>query len=255
MAVFADKNRPFPAETPVPILNVDDNGPSRYLRSRILERAGFEVREADSAAGAVASALSARPDLVLLDVALPDGDGFTVCDQLKAAYPNIPVVLITSIYQNAQSRREGFQSGADEYLLDPVEPARLVDAITRFLSPSRDSAIAEPPTLITDNHGRIISANAVAARLLNMSTRGVRDRTILGFFAPGRERVAANMRRAVEGRVVQLTATVRPRDKKAFEARVDISAAPFEYGGSLEWVLEPIPDRSHKTLESAQQRS
>ena len=43
----------LPAETPMPILNVDDNGPSRYLRSRILERAGFEVRETDCAADPV----------------------------------------------------------------------------------------------------------------------------------------------------------------------------------------------------------
>jgi CheY-like chemotaxis protein len=106
---------PFPVETPVPILNVDDNGPSRYLRSRILERADFDVREADSAADALASALSVRPDLVLLDVALPDGDGFTVCERLKQTYPDIPVVMITSVYHQAQARREGFQAGADAY--------------------------------------------------------------------------------------------------------------------------------------------
>ena len=88
----------------------------------------------------------------------------------------------------------------------------------------------------------------MAARLLNLSTRGIRDRSILGFFAPGRDRVTAHMRRAVEGRVVQLTATVRPRDKKAFEVRVHINAAPFERGGALEWVLEPIPDRSPQSI-------
>ena len=228
----------------MPILNVDDNGPSRYLRSRILERAGFDVREADSAADALASALSVRPDLVLLDVALPDGDGFTVCERLKQTYPDIPVVMITSVYHQAQARREGFQAGADAYLLDPVEPDRLIDAVAHFLDPSRRAGVTEPPTLITDDYGGIISANAVAARLLNMSARGVRDRSILAFFAPGRDRVAAQMRRATEGRVVQLMATIRPRGKKAFEVRVDISAAPFERGETLEWVLEPIPDHS-----------
>ena len=62
--------------------------------------------------------------------------------------------------------------------------------------------------------------------------------------APGRERIAAQMRRAVEGRVVQEIATIRPRDKKPFKVRVDISVARFEQGGSLEWVLEPIRDPS-----------
>jgi DNA-binding response OmpR family regulator len=229
----------------VAILNVDDNGPSRFLRSRILTGAGFEVREAESAAQALSVALGGTPpSLVLLDVSLPDGDGFSVCEQLKASYPDVPVVMITSVYHNACARLEGFQSGADEYLLDPVEPARLVDAVTRFLDPSRSTAVVEPPTLITDDNGRIISANAVAANLLSLSARGLRDRSILGFFAPGRERIAAQMRRAVEGRVVQEVATIRPREKKPFKVRVDISAAHFEYGGSLEWVLEPVRDAS-----------
>ena len=98
----------------MPILNVDDNAPSRYLRSRILERAGFEVREADSAEAALRSAAAMTPQLVLLDVALPDSDGFTVCERLKAAHPHVPVVMITSVYQSAQARRDGFQAGADE---------------------------------------------------------------------------------------------------------------------------------------------
>jgi DNA-binding response OmpR family regulator len=228
----------------VPILNVDDNAPSRYLRSRILERAGFDVREADSAAQALETALGTPPELVLLDVALPDGDGFSVCERLKTMYPHVPVVMITSVYTTGNARREGFQVGADDYLLDPVEPQRLIDAVSRFLRPSRPSSKDEPPMVITDEHGAIISANAVAARLLHLSTRGLRDRNLLGFFAPNRDRVAAHMRRAARGEIVQLTTTIRPRDRKPFDARVDISAAPFERGGSLEWVLEPLRDGS-----------
>lgn len=225
------------------ILNVDDNGPSRFLRSRILERAGFEVREAESAEQALSYGLSpSPPDLILLDVALPDGDGFSVCERLKAVHPHVPVVMITSVYQSARSRREGFQAGADEYLLDPIEPERLVDAISRFLNPSREASASADARIITDSYGLIISANAAAARLLNLSTRGIRDRSILPFFAPGRDRIAAQMRRAAQGRVVEETATLRPRDRKPFTARVDISAAPFEQGGTLEWVLEPVRD-------------
>jgi CheY-like chemotaxis protein len=227
----------------VPILNVDDSAPSRFLRSRILERAGFEVREADSAEQALAYSLShAPPDLILLDIALPDGDGFSVCERVKAANPNIPIVMITSVYQSASARRDGFQAGADEYLLDPIEPERLVDAVTRLLAPERSPEATAPPTLITDSSGRIVSANAAAARLLNLTARGMRERSVLAFFAPGRERIAVQMRRATEGRVVQETATIRPRDKKPFTVRVDISMAPFERGGSLEWVLEPVRD-------------
>ena len=88
----------------MPILNVVDHAPTRYLRSRILEAAGFEVREAESAEQALSSGLSATPpDLVLLDVGLPDGDGFTVCQQLKTAHPNIDPSRATTIVERRRS--------------------------------------------------------------------------------------------------------------------------------------------------------
>jgi CheY-like chemotaxis protein len=223
------------------VLNVDDYAPSRFLRSRILERAGYEVREAESAEQAIASCLSATPpQLILLDVALPDGDGFTVCERVKAVSADIPVVMITSVYRTAQARRDGFAVGADEYLLEPIEPERLIASVSRFLDPSRHGAMPPAATIITDTSGQIISANAAAARLLNLSTRGMKDRSLLAFFAPNRDRMAIQMRRAAEGQIIQEDASVRPRDRKPFMVRVDVSATPFERGGALEWRLEPI---------------
>ena len=67
------------------ILNVEDDSPSRFLKSRILERAGFEVVEAVTAADAVRTASEDALRLVLLDLRLPDGDGFSVCEQIKAS--------------------------------------------------------------------------------------------------------------------------------------------------------------------------
>jgi DNA-binding response OmpR family regulator len=228
----------------MPILNVDDNGPSRFLRSRILERAGFDVREADSAQQALAYGRSSvPPSLILLDVSLPDGDGFSVCEQIKAVHPQVPVVMITTVYQSAQARRDGFEAGADEYLLDPIEPERLVDAVSRFLDPGRVSTSLAPPTIITDKHGLILSANAAAARLLNLTTRGIRERSMLTFIDGDRERAAGYMRRAAGGAVAQGDVILRPRDRKPFTARLDISAAPFERGECLEWVIEPQRDR------------
>jgi CheY-like chemotaxis protein len=235
----------------MPILNVDDYAPSRFLRSRILERAGYEVREAETAEQAIAACQSPNPpNLILLDVALPDGDGFSVCERVKAFSKDIPVVMITTVYLSSQARREGFLAGADEYLLDPIEPDRLVTAVARFLDPGRAISGTPPPTVITDSTGLIISANAAAGRLLNLSARGMRDRSLLAFFAPGRERMASQMRRAVEGHIVQDTATIRPRDRKPFNVRVDISAAPFERGGALEWVFEAPSAESSRDVDS-----
>jgi DNA-binding response OmpR family regulator len=223
------------------VLNVDDYAPSRFLRSRILERAGYDVREAETAEQAIASCLSGTPpELILLDIALPDGDGFTVCERVKAGSGEIPVVMITSVYRTAQARRDGFAAGADEYLLEPIDPERLVASVSRFLDPSRRQSTPPPATVITDTAGQIVSANASAGRLLNLSARGMKDRSLLAFFAPNRDRLAAQMRRAVDGQIVQETASLRPRDRKPFTVRVDISATPFERGGALEWRLEPV---------------
>lgn len=226
----------------MPILNVDDYPPSRFLRSRILERAGYEVREAETAEQAIAACQSTTPpNLVLLDVALPDGDGFTVCERVKS-FSQVPIVMITTVYLSSQARRDGFLVGADEYLLDPVEPERLVSVVARFLDPTRAASATPPPIVITDSTGLIISANAAAGRLLNLSARGMRERSLLAFFAPGRERMAQQMRRALEGNIVQEIATIRPRDRKPFSVRVDISATEFERGGALEWVFEASSD-------------
>src|ERR1700691_4653821 len=71
------------AINPVPlVLNVDDYSPGRYSRTKILRQAGFTVHEAATGEQALA-ALSHRPDLVLLDVNLPDIDGFQVCKRIK----------------------------------------------------------------------------------------------------------------------------------------------------------------------------
>ena len=226
----------------MPVLNVDDYAPSRFLRSRILERAGYEVREADSAEQAIASCASGNPPprLVLLDIALPDGDGFSVCERIKAVKGDIPIVMITSVYRTAQARRDGFAAGADEYLLEPIEPERLVASVGRFLDPTRETGTTPPATVITDSAGAIVSANAAAGRLLNLSARGMKERSLLAFFAPGRERIAVQMHKAIEGQIVQEEATIRPRDRRPFSVRVDISATAFERGGALEWRIEPL---------------
>ena len=77
------------------ILNVDDYEAARYARSEMLRRAGFDVIDAGSGAQALETAARRRPDLILLDVNLPDMDGFEVCRRLRAAPAalTVPIVL------------------------------------------------------------------------------------------------------------------------------------------------------------------
>lgn len=87
------------------VLIVDDYGPFRVVARRLLERDGFSiVGEAADGGAAVAAVRALRPDVVLLDVNLPDEDGFAVCHRLQEL-PDAPLVVLTSSHEVASFRR------------------------------------------------------------------------------------------------------------------------------------------------------
>ncbi len=117
------------------ILNVDDDEVSRYIKSRILRRAGFEIEEVATGEEALKAVAAIAPDLVLLDVHLPDINGLEVCKQIKAnpATASIPVLHLSAIFIKGADRAQGLEGGADGYLTEPVEPAELVAAVRALL--------------------------------------------------------------------------------------------------------------------------
>ncbi|MGF6288853.1 hybrid sensor histidine kinase/response regulator [Paraburkholderia youngii] len=117
------------------ILNVDDNEGARYAKTRILSRAGFVVIEAGNGAQAIERARISQPDLVLLDVNLPDLNGFEVCRRIKAAPETSGVLVIHTSAAAVQStdRVRGLEGGADSYLTEPVEPAELIAQVRALL--------------------------------------------------------------------------------------------------------------------------
>ncbi len=126
------------------ILVVDDNEPHRYFMVRTLEEAGFRVVQANTAALALERA-SERPDLVLLDVHLPDGNGFEVCRKLKAnpGTSSIPVVMISSISQTGSAVNDARQLGAAAFLFFPMVQEHLVSVVLGTLSSSKQRYPAE----------------------------------------------------------------------------------------------------------------
>ena len=121
------------------ILNVDDYVPGRYARTKLLTQAGYSVLEAGSGRETLALVEQNKPSPILLDVNLPDISGFDVCKQLRSN-PQTSAITILHISASstlAQHQVSGFESGADGYLVEPVEPAVLLATVNAFLRARR----------------------------------------------------------------------------------------------------------------------
>ncbi|TZF89710.1 hybrid sensor histidine kinase/response regulator [Cognatilysobacter lacus] len=116
-----------------PILVVDDTNSTRYATVRYLRAAGIDVVEATT--GVQALALAPGCGAVVLDVNLPDLDGFEVCRRLRAGTVNtrVPVVHLSAQRMRDEDKIRGLESGADAYLTHPVEPGVLIATINALL--------------------------------------------------------------------------------------------------------------------------
>jgi len=112
---------------PAEILVVEDDPASLQLLVSLLEKAGYRVRPATDAALALRSVQARVPDLVLLDVRLPDTDGFEVCRQLKARPEtrDVPVIFLSAL-DDTDSRVKGFEVGAVDFVSKPLQKAELL---------------------------------------------------------------------------------------------------------------------------------
>ena len=120
----------------VRILNVEDYAPSRYVRTRILREAGFEVAEAGTLNDAL-DVLHREPvSLVMLDMNLPDGTGAELCRQIRgnSDFAQLPVLIISATARGELDRLDGVRSGANMYLTEPVPPEQLLSSIERMLN-------------------------------------------------------------------------------------------------------------------------
>jgi putative two-component system response regulator len=109
------------------VLVVDDEPGVTTLFERLLTQEGYAVRIATDAPSALAAVASFNPDVILLDVVLPGGDGFSLCQRLKqdAATRLTPVVLVTGL-TDRENRIHGRQAGADDFITKPVDPQELL---------------------------------------------------------------------------------------------------------------------------------
>lgn len=118
------------------ILNVEDYAPSRYVRTRILREAGFEVAEASTMNDAIDVLRREPVSLVMLDMNLPDGTGAELCRQIRgsADIAQLPVLIISATARGELDRLDGVRSGANMYLTEPVPPELLLSSIEHLLN-------------------------------------------------------------------------------------------------------------------------
>jgi signal transduction histidine kinase len=117
----------------ITILNVDDQEPQRYVKTRDLLQAGFNVLEATNGAEALRTVEKEKPAVLLLDVQLPDVSGFDVCRYVKAKWPSIMILMTSATFTTSADRTLGLDSGADSFLVQPAEPLELAAAINALL--------------------------------------------------------------------------------------------------------------------------
>jgi PAS domain S-box-containing protein len=117
------------------ILNVDDNDGARYVKTRILQSAGFEVIEAANGTDALELARKNKPALVLLDVKLPDISGIEVCRRIKTDVSTCTVLVLqtSAALIGRDDKIRGLDGGADNYLAAPIEADELIANVNALL--------------------------------------------------------------------------------------------------------------------------
>ncbi|MGI5272108.1 SpoIIE family protein phosphatase [Nonomuraea sp. CA-218870] len=135
----------MPDRGPADVLVVDDTPAKRYVMVSWLRRAGHRVSEAGAGEEALALIAERHPDLVILDVRLPDLSGFEVCERIKAdpATASIPVIQVSGNAISVRDRAEGLERGADAYLSEPIEPDEFTATVEATLRYSRARRRAE----------------------------------------------------------------------------------------------------------------
>ena len=116
------------------ILSVDDERDVTDLVRFHLSRAGYRVLTASSGRDALETIRLDRPDLLLLDMMLPDIDGFAICEILRrqAATARLPIVILTA-WATTDAQNLGLELGALDYLTKPFSPKELVARVRRLL--------------------------------------------------------------------------------------------------------------------------
>jgi PAS domain S-box-containing protein len=198
-------------KTATRILVVHDEPSILGLYTHILRTANYEVWTATTGAEGLACAREQRPDVVLLDVMLPDVNGLEICRQLKreAKLPDVFVVLCSGLATSSAHKVDGLESGADDYFVKPVSPEELL-ARVRTMVRLRDTTTALRASELhyrrlveilpdavgmVDRQGRLRAVNPQALAMLGYGTEAeMLEQTLFELTLPAdHERIRADL--------------------------------------------------------------
>jgi pilus assembly protein CpaE len=187
------------------ILIVDDDMDTLKLVGLMLQKQGYEISAASNGALGLAKALDERPDLILLDVMMPDMDGYEVTRRLRRnpVTSAIPILMFTAKTQ-LDDKVTGFEAGADDYLTKPTHPTELQAHVRALLtrSPKREGAAAAAAPAVKEQKAYMIGVLAARGGLgvstvaLNLAA-GIHSRlqggVVLAELTPGKGTIGLDL--------------------------------------------------------------
>lgn len=160
------------------ILVIDDYPDNVFLLQNRLEREGFEVIKAYDGTMGIQKAVEEKPDLILLDVMMPDISGYDVCKTLTTREDTklIPIILVTALSE-AESLKKGLQSGAFDYVKKPFNRNELIARINSALRFSEMNQLLVEVEKVKTYAATVVTANHEIKQPLtqiNLSTAAIR---------------------------------------------------------------------------------
>lgn len=147
-----------PASHAEHVLVIDDEIQIRRALRTILETRGYEVTSAETGAEAIAELTQRTPDLIILDLSLPDIDGIELCDQMRT-WLAVPI-LVLSVRSDETDKIAALETGADDYLTKPFSAGELVARVRALLRRST-GGVAPPPVITLEDLTIDVAAHRV----------------------------------------------------------------------------------------------
>ncbi len=236
----------------VSIVNVDDNEPSRYAKSRLLSHAGFTVYDAASGNEALKVVADRNPDLILLDINLPDLNGIEVCRRIRTTPVGASVLIlqISASSTTAPHAKAALDNGADSYLAEPVDPDVLVATVRALLRlRTAERELAQANDRLQSVNRELLRSNEDLQQFAYAASHDLQEplRTITAFVSL-LERTAISKLNADEGKYLEYIVEGSRRMRALIDdllqyAQVgmrDSASVPVNLNQALAWALENL---------------